>query len=99
VSYVPPLRSPGWISLLLRRSRIFRTCRLLPSMPVSNSTFPAPAAVMARPGDDLADQHVALCRVDLVHHPVLAAAVAGDDGKALNGSSRASRPVGSGASP
>jgi hypothetical protein len=62
------------------RTTIRRTGRLLPSIPVISSTLPAPAAaaVVARLGDDLADGQIALCRVDLVHHPVLAAPVAGD---------------------
>jgi hypothetical protein len=44
-----------WISV------IFRTGRLLAlSMPVSSSTFPAAAAVMAHPVEDGTDRQIAL---------------------------------------
>jgi hypothetical protein len=38
-------------------------------MPVSSSTFPAAAAVVPHPVDDIADQHAALRRVRLGEHP------------------------------
>jgi hypothetical protein len=64
----------------LSRSATFRTGRLLtPSMPVSSSAFPAPAAALvAHPVEDVADQHAALCGIRLVEHALVAAAVARD---------------------
>ena len=63
------------------RSTIRRTGRLLtPSMPVSSSAFPAQpaAAVVAHPGDDVAQAAVPPPGVRLVDHLHLAAAVALD---------------------
>jgi len=66
--------------------------------------LPCPATVVVRhPRYDIADRHGAALHVRLVDHLHLDAAVALDpqepDGNALNGSSRASVPVGNGSAP
>ena len=64
------------------RSTMRRTGRLLtPSMPLASSARPAPptAAVVAHPGDDVAERHDAvLCGVRFVEHALLPAALTGD---------------------
>jgi hypothetical protein len=82
-------------------STILRTGRLLaPSISESSSTRPGRPPQPSCALEDVADRHVALFRVHLVQHAVLAAVVAvirmNNDGKARNGSSSASAPVGSG---
>ena len=106
--YTPPgiwiyIERTAAAARLCRARATFIALSLRSSLPVINSTRPSPAAttVVARTWDYFPQHHVAVREVRLGDHTVLPTAVShlisiSRDGNALNGSSKASAPVGSG---